>query len=167
MSPHASCAASARSASPIASPAVPSSPIALRVTPASGGPTSRPSAGIVNGDGAHSADHASIIEQIFVKAEAQDSQDLSSSLLVSMEVGNLPQRDGEKCNIEFSFAVGVDSVKDIISEMQEELNLDLGAEDAVIIENKIDIELRRCASLPLVVAAQGPPPGVHDLPGTW
>jgi hypothetical protein len=68
-----------------------------------------------------------------------------------MEVGNLPQRDGEKCNIEFSFAVGIDSVKDIISEMQEELNLDLGAEDAIIIENKIGIELRRCALLPLWV----------------
>jgi hypothetical protein len=86
----------------------------------------------------------SAMDQIFVRAEAQNSCDMSSRL-VSMEIGNLPQRDGERCNIEFSFEVGVDNVKDIISEMLEELNLDLCAVDTHLIEGKIDQELQRCA----------------------
>jgi len=63
-----------------------------------------------------------------------------------MEVGNLPQRDGETCNIEFAFELGVDNVQDIINEMQTELNLDLAAEEATIIQKKIDEELQKCVA---------------------
>lgn len=88
------------------------------------------------------------IEQVFVKAEPATSTDASdhardASRLVSMEVGNLPQRDGETCNIEFAFELGVDNVQDIINEMQTELNLNLAAEEATIIQKKIDEELQK------------------------
>ena len=95
------------------------------------------------------------MEQVVVRAEAQEPSGSGlSSRLVSMNIGNLPQRDGERCNIEFSFAVGVDNVKDIIGEMLEELNLDLRAADAEIIEGKIDQELQRCVC---VLCAAAPP----------
>lgn len=91
------------------------------------------------------------IEQVFVKAEPAATTDASdhaieSSRVVSMEVGNLPQRDGETCNIEFAFELGVDNVQDIINEMQTELNLDLAAEEATIIQKKIDEELQKCVA---------------------
>lgn len=91
------------------------------------------------------------IEQVFVKAEPAASTDAADSArdasrVVSMEVGNLPQRDGETCNIEFAFELGVDNVQDIINEMQTELNLDLAAEEASIIQKKIDKELQKCGA---------------------
>jgi hypothetical protein len=86
------------------------------------------------------------IDQVFVRAQAQPSQDVGLSQVVAMEVGNLPQRDGERCNIEFSFEVGVDNVRDVISEMQRDLNLALSEADTKVIEDKIDFELQRCGA---------------------
>lgn len=113
-----------------------------------------PSPGVAGSPGMHAAIDGDsevslpqhVIDQISVRAEAQDSQDMETGQVVSMEVSNLPQRDGERCNIEFAFQVGVDSVRDIITEMQEELNLALGDADTELIEEKIDTELRRCGA---------------------
>ena len=85
-----------------------------------------------------------LAEQVFVRASAPADPHEMGSQLLSMEVGNLPQRDGDRCNIEFSFELGVDSVQQVIAEMQRDLNLDLGEADTKLIEDKIDFELQRC-----------------------
>lgn len=82
-------------------------------------------------------------DAIFVKAATAEEEGVQ---VVAMEVGNLPQRDGDMCNIEFRFDPALDSVKQVMAEMQEELNLDLGEAETELIESKISVELRKCAA---------------------
>lgn len=97
-------------------------------------------------DGATSL-NGTAISRVFVKAQPcpDTSGGIGRPKTMSMEVGNLPQRGGETCNIEFSFNVSEDSVQAIIAEMQSELNLNLSEEEATIVHRKIDEELRRYA----------------------
>ena len=99
--------------------------------------------------------NGSSIARVFVKAQPcpDTSVGVGKPTTMSMEVGNLPQQGGETCNIEFSFNVDEDSVQAIITEMQSELNLNLAEEEATIIHQKIDEELRRCSSHSLCIPA--------------
>lgn len=109
----------------------------------------------------NSSQIGSAIARVFVRAQPcpDTSAGVAKPTTMSMEVGNLPQRGGETCNIEFTFNVDEDSVQAIITEMQSELNLNLAEEEATIIHKKIDEELRRFALHSLLVRGSDPAVG--------